>query len=233
MGFAASEIVHRQFVVCFIPDSLLVAESARLIQFQISGQILGLLIGWSTRSPTTKSEFNPGYVTKTYIDAGKGRSLIGDEIHTDHPTLEPSVSKQAGDPNKSIGIPTTKYPSVLLPVLLEESSKPSIFPSGIPFTLATESSFPDRISTLNNVNNKSSELRRLAAANWFIVALWLCYLIYILFGCKVSYTHNNLSKKGTEGESLASGDGCSNEDGVESSDSSTSDPGTGLLRQKS
>ena len=45
MGFAASEIVHRQFVVCFIPDSLLVAESARLIQFQVSGQILGLLIG--------------------------------------------------------------------------------------------------------------------------------------------------------------------------------------------
>jgi len=45
MGFAASEVLHRQFVVSFVPVSLIVAESSRLVQFQISGQMFGLFIG--------------------------------------------------------------------------------------------------------------------------------------------------------------------------------------------
>ena len=44
MGFAASEVLHRQFVVSFVPTSLIVAESSRLVQFQISGQMFGLFI---------------------------------------------------------------------------------------------------------------------------------------------------------------------------------------------
>jgi hypothetical protein len=44
MGFAASEVLHRQFVLSFVPTSLIVAESSRLVQFQISGQMFGLFI---------------------------------------------------------------------------------------------------------------------------------------------------------------------------------------------
>jgi hypothetical protein len=45
MGFAASELLHRQFVVSFVPLSLIVAESSRLVQFQVSGQMFGLFLG--------------------------------------------------------------------------------------------------------------------------------------------------------------------------------------------
>ena len=59
MGFSAVEIVNRQFVVCFLPACLIVAESARLVQFQVSGQILGLLIGSLAGSfVKTSSELN-------------------------------------------------------------------------------------------------------------------------------------------------------------------------------
>lgn len=45
LGFSAAEILHRQFIISFLPASLVVAESARLVQFQASGQALGLMIG--------------------------------------------------------------------------------------------------------------------------------------------------------------------------------------------
>jgi hypothetical protein len=45
LGFSGAEIVHRQFIVCFLPASLIVAESARLVQFQASGQVFGLFVG--------------------------------------------------------------------------------------------------------------------------------------------------------------------------------------------
>ena len=45
LGLASADIVHRQFVVEFIPPSLIVAESARLCQFQVMGLATGLLLG--------------------------------------------------------------------------------------------------------------------------------------------------------------------------------------------
>jgi hypothetical protein len=45
LGFGSADIVHRQFVVAFVPPSLIVAESARLFLLQVMGLISGLLIG--------------------------------------------------------------------------------------------------------------------------------------------------------------------------------------------
>ena len=38
-------MVHRQFVVSFVPPSLIVAESARLVQFRVTGLVTGLFLG--------------------------------------------------------------------------------------------------------------------------------------------------------------------------------------------
>lgn len=45
IGLGAADIVHRQFVVGFLHPSLIVSESARLVQFQATGFVVGLLIG--------------------------------------------------------------------------------------------------------------------------------------------------------------------------------------------
>jgi hypothetical protein len=56
LGFAAAEIVHRQFVVSFLPASLIVAESARLVQFQVAGQVFGLIVGSLTELIVAQAE---------------------------------------------------------------------------------------------------------------------------------------------------------------------------------
>ncbi|MGK3753394.1 MAG: hypothetical protein ACI8RD_005701 [Bacillariaceae sp.] len=92
MGFAAAEIVHRQFVICFIPVCLIVAESARLMQLQVTGQIFGLLIGsLAGRLITTRSEFNLGFTTKNENNLGLGRKLLYKEENMDLPTSEPTA----------------------------------------------------------------------------------------------------------------------------------------------
>lgn len=58
LGFAAAEIVHRQFVVSFLPASLIVAESARLVQFQVVGQAFGLVVG--SLAELIMAEVEPG-----------------------------------------------------------------------------------------------------------------------------------------------------------------------------
>lgn len=45
LGLANADILHRQFVVEFIPPSLIVAESARLFQCQVGGLVTGLFLG--------------------------------------------------------------------------------------------------------------------------------------------------------------------------------------------
>jgi hypothetical protein len=45
LGFSASGIVHRQFVTAFLHPSLVVPESARLIQFQAIGLVGGFCLG--------------------------------------------------------------------------------------------------------------------------------------------------------------------------------------------
>jgi hypothetical protein len=45
IGLSAADIVHRQFVVGFLHPSLIVAESARLVQFQAMGLVIGLFLG--------------------------------------------------------------------------------------------------------------------------------------------------------------------------------------------
>jgi hypothetical protein len=92
MGFAAAEIVHRQFVICFIPVCLIVAESARLMQLQVTGQIFGLLIGsLAGRLITTRPEFNLGFTAKNENSLGRGRKLLYNETNMDLTTSEPTA----------------------------------------------------------------------------------------------------------------------------------------------
>jgi hypothetical protein len=80
LGFSAVEIVNRQFVVCFLPACLIVAESARLVQFQVSGQILGLLIGSLAGSfVKTSSELNPALPSVVIESAAPKISLSIEE----------------------------------------------------------------------------------------------------------------------------------------------------------
>ena len=124
LGFSAVEIVNRQFVVCFIPMCLIVAESARLVQFQVSGQFLGLLIGSLAGSfVKTSSEFNltfPSIVTQNSVTrtsqnmeedtaSGSGRKLFKNETIYVFPTSGishrggPTIGKQL-EPKLSGGI---------------------------------------------------------------------------------------------------------------------------------
>jgi hypothetical protein len=45
LGFAAVDVLHRHFVINVLPSSLVVVESARLVQFQVAGQLFGLSAG--------------------------------------------------------------------------------------------------------------------------------------------------------------------------------------------
>ena len=45
IGFGAADIVHRQFVIAFLQPGLIVAESARLVQFHATGLVAGFFIG--------------------------------------------------------------------------------------------------------------------------------------------------------------------------------------------
>lgn len=170
LGFSAVEIVNRQFVVSFLPTCLIVAESARLVQFQVSGQLLGLLIGSSAGSfVQTSSEFNltlPSIVIQNtasrtssnveeIITSGNGRNLLHNDTH-------PRISS------------ASSYNSAQLQADLK----------AIPALTFTRSESLRRLSSSNETNH--NQVSRLTAANWFMVSLWLIYLIYILFGRKVT-----------------------------------------------
>lgn len=79
--------MNRQFVICFLPACLIVAESARLVQFQVSGQILGLLIGSLAGSfVKTSSELNS--------------ALPSVVIESTAPKISPSIEGNARSRNR-------------------------------------------------------------------------------------------------------------------------------------
>ncbi|KAG7355477.1 SPX domain containing protein [Nitzschia inconspicua] len=45
VGFAAVDILHRQFVMMLLPSSLIVTEGCILAQLQVTGQLLGIFVG--------------------------------------------------------------------------------------------------------------------------------------------------------------------------------------------
>jgi hypothetical protein len=45
LGFAAVDVLHRHILMRFLPSSLVVLECARLMQFQVAGQLFGLSAG--------------------------------------------------------------------------------------------------------------------------------------------------------------------------------------------
>ena len=162
MGFAAAEIVHRQFVICFIPVCLIVAESARLMQLQVTGQIFGLLIGsLAGRLITTGSEFNLGSTVEDENRLGRGRKLLYNETNIDLPTSEPTAplkqsqymvngsastvyatfapttSQAKGIPMSSPSGDTTDSPSTT-PVIVSPN-KPTGQPTGQPTSIPTPS----------------------------------------------------------------------------------------------
>jgi len=178
LGFAAAEIVNRQFVVCFLPTFLIVAESARLVQFQVSGQILGLLIGsFAGSSIQTTAELNLELlsVVNQNTDARPGRRAEEDM------NLNATASHDEIDPN---------------------------------------------------FEPKENQVCLLTAANWCMIALWLIYLVYMLFGWGVSDSELD-AKEGTNeadyGDSAR--DGYDQEDS--SSESFESDEDTNILEYSS
>lgn len=160
--------MSRQFVICFLPACLIVAESARLVQFQVTGQIMGLLIGSSAGSfVKTSSEFN--------------MALSSIVVENDAPTTNSSMSAKNFDPLEN---------------MMSET--------------------------------RDSQLDALTTANWFMVSLWLIYLVYILFGWRVSSNESQLvMKKGEYSETDASDHGFNVNENDNSTDSSVSDQETG------
>mmetsp|Transcript_3942 Transcript_3942/g.4382 ORF Transcript_3942/g.4382 Transcript_3942/m.4382 type:complete len:891 (-) Transcript_3942:32-2704(-) len=183
MGFAAAEIVHRQFVVCFIPVCLIVAESARLVQFQVSGQIVGLLIGSSAASfITTRSEYNLGFIEKNDSSVGRSRKLFYNETNRNRPTSEPSPLKNSvkslishgiikqdlnatpsGDTNTAAPILVPSKSPSILPVTLTPTNKPTrqsanLLPSFVPQEPSVAPSLRSFISPLPSTSpTKGSE----------------------------------------------------------------------------
>ena len=74
-----------------------------------------------------------------------------------------------------------------------------------------------------------NQVERLTAANWLMVGLWLVYLLYILFGWKVSDNAHDVRKEGTGEADTGDYEGATNEED-NSSESSVSDQETGHAR---
>ena len=64
IGLSCNQIVQRQFVVSFVPTSLIIAESARMVQFEIGGQIIGLLLGSFAQELSSDKLLNPVLPTR-------------------------------------------------------------------------------------------------------------------------------------------------------------------------
>ncbi len=208
MGFSAVEIVNRQFVVSFLPTCLIVAESARLVQFQVSGQFLGLLIGSTAGSfVQTSSEFNltlPTIViqntgTSTQTSAASGnRKLLVDT-----------------DPSISIA---TIHNSTHWPAEIEQLPEPTSARSHLLRRLSSSNPSNASETTATSMNEiyaptmspsaweqsdfevDQNQVGRLTAANWFMVTLWLMYLVYILVGWNSSNKSVQATKKEVNGD---------------------------------
>jgi hypothetical protein len=59
MGFGAADIVHKHFVAISMPPSLIVPESARLVQLKVAGLITGLLLGSATELLPFRTTVDP------------------------------------------------------------------------------------------------------------------------------------------------------------------------------
>jgi hypothetical protein len=59
MGFAAADILHKHFVTICMPPSLIVPESARLVQLRVAGLISGLLLGSATELLPFRTTVDP------------------------------------------------------------------------------------------------------------------------------------------------------------------------------
>lgn len=196
-------------MVSFLPTCLIVAESARLVQFQVSGQFLGLLIGSSAGSfVQTTSEFNltsPTIVVQSNYNSTSGTRRTLSEI----------------DP---VRYNSTQFQSDITAtnVTTSDTIVDSIHQQN--FIAPRKAYISRHLETVDETDY--NQVDRLTAANWFMVSLWLIYLLYILFG--PYFIKGRRAKKKQESyETQALDQRVDTNESVNSADSSLSDQETG------
>lgn len=233
MGFSAVEIVNRQFVVSFLPTCLIVAESARLVQFQVSGQLLGLLIGSSAGSfVQTTSELNltsPAIVVKnnTSSTSGTRRRLYNSEARYNSSALSHNSTQFQADITA-----TSEFLTGEKEPLWELSTSDVVASADIivdsldqqGYILPRNSYLSRHLETLDEIDY--NQVDRLTAANWSMVSLWLIYLLYFIFGPYFIKARRAKKKQETD-DSQALDERINANESIHSTDSSLSDQETG------